>query len=154
LPARPFAHRLGQWVLGPPTALRVAGAAGALVLTAAVLGLGAQPGAVGLVADGWDKLAHAALHFVLAWLLLFATGLRRGVWVLLGCTAFAVLDEFAQQFNPGRSISAADVASSVAGAVLALACARAFAWAGELRSARRRLRTRALVARWREATRR
>lgn len=143
-----------QWVLQPPAALRAAGTAGALLLAGAALGFGAQPGAVGLVADGWDKLAHAALHFVLAWLLLFAGGLRRGAWVLFGCAAFAVLDEFAQQFNPGRSVSGADVAASVAGAVLALASARAFAWAGEVRAARRRRRLQALVTRWRTQTRR
>lgn len=153
-PARTRAGLLRQWVLRPPAALRVLGAAGALVLTGAALGLGAQPGAVGLVADGWDKVAHAAMHFVLAWLLLFATGLRRGAWVLLGCAAFAVLDELAQQFNPGRSVSAADVASSVAGALLALASAHALAWAGELRAARRRRRLHAAIARWRTHTRR
>ena len=152
------AARLRRWLSRPPWLLRLAGVLGAVALTASVLGLGSQPGAVGLVSDGWDKLAHAGLHFVLAWLLLLALGLQRGAWALAACIAFAVIDEWAQQFNPGRSVSAADIAASGAGAVLALLSARALAealaWAAQMRAARRRVRVQALITRWLAASRR
>ncbi len=157
-PGVPGPSRLRLALLRPPWPLRMAGAAGALLLAASVLGLGAQPAAVGVVGAGLDKLAHGALHFVLAWLMLLALGLRRGAWALAGCAAFAVLDEWAQQFNPGRSISAGDVVASIVGAVLALASAQAVAqardWAATLRAARRRARLQALIARWLQAQRR
>lgn len=152
--AWPRAGRPPPWLRRPPRALRAAGAAGALLLAGAVLGLGAQPFAVGLLADGWDKVAHAAMHFALAWLLLLAFGLPRGAAVLAACLAFAVLDECAQQFNPGRSVSVGDVAASAAGALLALASAHAFAWGAQWRALRRRRRIGRLIARWQAATRR
>lgn len=120
----------------------------ALMLVTGVLWQGAQPYAVGLVSVGWDKLAHGGLHFVLCTALLFALKLHRGWWAVGLCAAFAALDEWSQQFNPGRTVSALDWAASVAGAVLALAAAHLLAWRTEMLALHRARRRRALVARW------
>lgn len=132
----------------PPRWLRLAALCLALVLVGNVLWHGAQPYAVGLVREGWDKLAHAGLHFVLCAALLFTLDLRRGWWAVGLCAAFAALDEWAQQFNPGRSVSAADWLASVGGAVLALATAHALAWRQQISGLRRERRRRALIAYW------
>lgn len=106
-----------------------------------VLWAGAEPGATARLAAGWDKLAHIALHFVLCALLLLALQRHRGLQAVLLCAAFAALDEWAQQFSPGRSVSWADWAFSVAGALLALAAAHASAWWIEMQALQnRRLR--------------
>lgn len=147
-PLRRLANALAAMLRQPPRAVRVAGAALALLLVVNVLWQGAQPYAVGLVPGGWDKLAHASLHAVLCTMLLFALGVRRGLWAVALCAAFAALDEFAQQFSPGRSVSFMDWLASVAGAVLALAAAHAFAWHAEMAQLRRARRMRETMARW------
>ena len=132
----------------PPTWLRWSAGAVALLLVGNVLWHGAQPYAVGLVPGGWDKLAHAGLHFMLCTTLLLTLKLRRGWWAVGLCAAFAALDEWSQQFNPGRTVSAADWAASVAGAVLALAAAHSLAWRTEIVALHRARQRRALVVRW------
>ena len=122
----------------------------ALALAALVLGLGALPLAVGLVPGGWDKAAHLALHFVLCHALLLAMGLRQGPWAVGLCAVFAAVDEALQQLHPGRSVSLADWAASVSGAVFALATAHAVAWHAVLRNARRAAWLRRQMARWRQ----
>jgi VanZ family protein len=121
----------------PPPWLRCSAGTLSLLLVGNVLWHGAQPYAVGLVPGGWDKLAHAGLHFVLCASLLLALKLQRGWWAVALCAAFAALDEWSQQFNPGRSVSVADWAVSVVGAVLALAAAHALAWRDEIAALRR-----------------
>jgi len=132
----------------PSRTLRKVAIGTALLLVVNVLVQGAQPYAVGLFADGWDKVAHAALHFVLCSVLLLALGLRRGVWALLLSASFAAIDEWAQQFSPGRSVSFYDWLASVVGAVLALAAAHALVWTGEMKRLQQTRRRREKLARW------
>ncbi len=143
----PFAT-LARALRHPPVWLRRAAALGALALTFGVLWQGAQPHAASLLREGWDKVAHASLHFTLCWLCLLAMGLRRGPWAVVLCVAFAGLDEFAQQFSPGRSVSAADVLASAVGALVALASAHAAAWFGEMRQLRQAQAQRKRLAVW------
>ena len=132
----------------PSRALRIVAIGGAAMLAVNVLWQGAQPYAVGLFADGWDKVAHAMLHYVLCSVLLLALGLRRGLWALVLCASFAAIDEWAQQFSPGRSVSVYDWLASVAGAVLALAAAHGLVWAGEIKHLQRARRRRDKLNRW------
>ncbi len=84
-----------------------------------------------LAVRGMDKLVHAALFGVLAWLALQARargGARRpAVWLLLvGIALFAGADEWVQQFVAGRSADLMDWVADMAGvlsAVLILASA-------------------------------
>ena len=132
----------------PSGALRSVAIGTAALLAVNVLWQGSQPYAVGLFADGWDKLAHAALHFVLCSVLLLALGLRRGVWALVLCANFAAIDEWAQQFSPGRSVSLSDWLASVVGAVLALAAAHGLVWTGEMKRLQIARRRRDKLNRW------
>ena len=132
----------------PPRWVRALAVAGALILVLNVLWHGAQPYAVGLLPNGWDKVAHVALHFVLCTLLLFALGLRRGWWAVAACAAFSALDEYAQQFSPGRSVEFADWVASVAGALLGLAAAHAIEWQVEMRRLHRAFHMKQTMARW------
>jgi VanZ family protein len=126
-PLRRTATTLVDALNRPSPAMRWTGAAVAVLLVVNVLWQGAQPYAVGLVPGGWDKLAHATLHAVLCTCLLFTLGLRRGLVAVLLCATFAALDEFAQYFSPGRSVSAMDWLASVTGALAAWAGAHALA---------------------------
>ena len=78
------------------------------------------------VAHG-DKLVHVALYAVLAWLAARADGLARPPrlgWIVAAVCTFAALDEWHQQFIPGRSMSTGDwVADSIGGAAGLLAVA-------------------------------
>lgn len=132
----------------PSRALRTVAICTAVFLALNVLVQGAQPYAVGLFADGWDKVAHATLHYVLCSVLLLALGLRRGVWALVLCASFAAIDEWAQQFSPGRSVSFYDWLASVVGAVLALATAHGLVWTGEMKRLRQARRHRQKLAQW------
>jgi VanZ like family len=140
----PLAKALRQ----PTHWVKVVAVTSALLLAANVLWHGAQPYAVGLVPNGWDKVAHATLHFVLCTVLLFALGLRRGWWAVALCSAFAAIDEWAQQFSPGRSVSFYDWLASDVGAVLGLAFAHALAWFGEMSRLRHKSRMNEAMARW------
>jgi VanZ family protein len=124
-PLRRIALVLADALTQPSRPARFGAAALAALLVVNVLWQGAQPYAVGLVPGGWDKLAHATLHAVLCTCLLFSLGLRRGLAAVLSCAAFAALDEFAQYFSPGRSVSVMDWLASVAGAGAAWAGAHA-----------------------------
>ena len=132
----------------PSRALRIVAIGTAALLVVNVLWQGAQPYAVGLFADGWDKVAHATLHCVLCSVLLLALGLRRGVWAVVLCASFAAIDEWAQQFSPGRSVSFYDWLASVVGAVLAWAAAHALVWTGEMKRLQIARRRRDKLNRW------
>jgi VanZ family protein len=132
----------------PSPALRFIAIGLATLLVVNVLWQGAQPYAVGLLADGWDKLAHATLHYVLCSVLLLALGVRRGTLALVLCAAFAAVDEWAQQFSPGRSVSLFDWLASVVGAVLALAVAHALVWTGDMKRLQQARQRREKLSRW------
>ena len=81
-------------------------------------------------APGLDKLVHFACYGVLGWSMFRALALRggplRGALFVAGAIAiFAALDEWHQQFIPGRSADAADWVADVSGASLGLAVAAA-----------------------------
>lgn len=75
--------------------------------------------------EGLDKVAHAGVYGILAWLLLYAwpsRPARRGyvlIWTL--CCLYALGDEWHQSFVPGRSPDILDIVADAAGALVALA---------------------------------
>ena len=77
-----------------------------------------------------DKLVHLLLYGILAWLLAraeptLATIRRRAALTTLGLACFAALDEWHQDFVPGRSASTADWAADTVGAAAGLGLAAA-----------------------------
>jgi VanZ family protein len=75
-----------------------------------------------------DKVVHAVLYGILAWLLAraeptLATVRRRAALTLVGLACFAALDEWHQAYVPGRSSSLADAMADCVGAASALALA-------------------------------
>lgn len=114
--------RLALWLTRPPPGLRICAGLCAAALIAGVLTLGATPLAVDAVPDGWDKVAHMSLHFVVSACLLVALRPRGALWVILACLLFATTDEVAQIFEPGRTASIFDWTADVIGAGLGIAC--------------------------------
>ena len=95
-------------------------------LTLVVLTSWPNPG-VPQVGQG-DKVVHALLYGVLAWLVAraeprWAASTARAVPVLAAIAAFAAVDEWHQRFVPGRSASVDDWAADCVGAALALTLA-------------------------------
>lgn len=96
-----------------------------LTLSAAVLYVaGAQPVAVNLFPEPWDKLAHL-LTFAVVGIAAGLAGGMRGWRMALCCVAGALLvggmDEVHQMFLPGRSASWSDLAADAAGGLLGAA---------------------------------
>jgi VanZ family protein len=89
-----------------------------------ILALTSVPGAVLPQASNFpdaDKVVHFGLYAVLAFL--SARGARQhgiGSWsgIVFGIAMFAALDEWHQQFIPGRSMDVRDWAADVTGALL------------------------------------
>jgi len=91
---------------------------------------GAQPIAVGLIPEPWDKLAHVGVYALLAASVGYASGWRGSpVWWLAFTVALAMgaIDEFHQMTLPGRSAGWDDLAFDALGAVLG---ATALRWRG------------------------
>jgi VanZ family protein len=78
--------------------------------------------------DGTDKLVHFIFFVVLGFLIQRALGLQRNVrltaYVILALAAFAALDEFVQQFIPGRDMELFDWIADVSGAIVGVVIAR------------------------------
>lgn len=78
--------------------------------------------------EGTDKVVHFIFFVVLAFLVeraLRAQGIARVVLtVLIALAAFGALDEFVQQFIPGRDMELFDWLADVAGAVVGVTIAR------------------------------
>ncbi|MFT3805111.1 MAG: VanZ family protein [Burkholderiaceae bacterium] len=116
--------RLGQVLFEPTRAQRLAAG---LLLAACLANLfyhGQQPYAVGLFRAPWDKLAHLTMFFgtsVLLWVIFAA---RHGRAIVLSIALIGLLDEFAQSFNPGRSVDLSDWIVDVSASVLAVLCLR------------------------------
>lgn len=91
----------------------------AAAISVGVRWLGSQPAWVGVLGLGWDKAAHAGLHFVLCSLFIVMLTLRRSGLAVAICALLAGLDEWLQINDPHRTASLADWLASVAGAVLA-----------------------------------
>lgn len=75
-----------------------------------------------------DKLAHAGMHALLAWLLWRGVArdtLRIGVVIVLMCAAYGLAIEWGQwQFTLTRSAEALDVLANTLGATLGVTLAR------------------------------
>lgn len=78
--------------------------------------------------EGGDKAIHFAFFVVLAYLVQRAVGAQgsaRAVpYVLLALATFGALDEYVQQFIPGRSMELLDWVADVSGAVVGVVIAR------------------------------
>lgn len=89
-----------------------------------------SPPPVATNVPGIDKVVHAALYAVLAWLVVDALPiesahrLRALVLVVAGASAFGWVDEWHQQFIPGRSRDVRDWLADTLGAVTAVALRR------------------------------
>ena len=95
----------------------------ALMLLLLFIWGGNQPEAAGLIPPPWDKLVHLAWFAVLAGLLHFGLGLRRGVWVAAFCVGVGLWDEWRQLTLPGRSAGLVDLLFDGLGIVLGMALA-------------------------------
>lgn len=85
---------------------------------------GAQPYAVGIVNEPWDKLAHLTVYGgfgALAWVMLGGGRPTADVLAPMAATLVGIADEFAQSFNPGRVVGLADLTADAIGAVLVVA---------------------------------
>lgn len=89
-----------------------------LMLAALFVG-GAQPQAAGLIPAPWDKLAHAAFFFVLAFLLTWFVSLPVALAIMFVLLVGAA-DEVYQSFLPGRVAGWDDWLADMAGAGLGL----------------------------------
>lgn len=101
--------------------LRLLAAVAAVGLPLGLYFGGAQPVAVGLIPEPWDKLAHASVFAALAICVGYASGWRgRPMWWLAFSVAVMVgaVDEFHQMTLPGRSAGWDDLSADAIGAVL------------------------------------
>lgn len=127
-----------HWWLSRPAWLQPACALAALALVAGLFIGGAQPAAVGLFTEPWDKVAHATVFAALAVMLNIALQgahllhgkqsiSRRIAWVLalLVASVVGVADELHQANLPGRVAGWDDWLADTAGAGVGLA---AWAW--------------------------
>ena len=83
--------------------------------------LGAQPVAVGLMPEPWDKVAHGCVFAVLAAAVSLGSGLRGWRMVLLavgGAVLVGGLDEWHQVFLPGRQAGLDDLVADVMGGLI------------------------------------
>jgi VanZ family protein len=95
----------------------------AALLAAMLFGLfwgGAQPFAVGLFAEPWDKVAHASVFCVMAVLLRVGMGLPIAAALVLPMLVGAA-DEWHQLYLPGRDGSVDDWLADAVGAALGVA---------------------------------
>ncbi|HEX8989569.1 MAG TPA: VanZ family protein [Rhodocyclaceae bacterium] len=80
--------------------------------------LGAQPFAVGLVPEPWDKLAHFVVFGGIAGLLAVGTARPQPLRLVLLVSVIGALDEWHQVYLPGRSADVMDLATDVAAAIV------------------------------------
>jgi hypothetical protein len=95
-----------------------------VVLVGTLFYLGAQPFAVGLIPEPWDKLAHAFTFGVLALLWSGVFRARRPWLVLVLAALTGACDEVHQIWLPGRTADVFDFLADVAGAGMVLAALR------------------------------
>lgn len=107
--------------------LRLLAALAAVALPVGLLWGGAQPVAVGLIPEPWDKLAHATVFGALAIAVALASGWRdaRAQWLGFAVALIVgVADEWHQVFLPGRTASLDDLAADAVGAALGVLALR------------------------------
>lgn len=89
----------------------------AAVLVLLLFYLGAQPFAVGLFPEPWDKLAHFLAFGSITGLLWVGTAGRMPWQLIVIAAAIGALDEWHQAFLPGRTMDMADLASDIGAAI-------------------------------------
>ncbi len=85
---------------------------------------GAQPYAVGVFAEPWDKLAHLTLYGGFggaAWVMLGGGRPTADILAPMAAVIVGLADEFAQTFSPGRVVGLGDLTADAIGAVLVVA---------------------------------
>jgi VanZ family protein len=101
--------------------LRIAATLLALGIVVSLFLGGAQPIAVDLVPEPWDKLVHGIVFALLAWALGFASGFHgwRSVSVaFFGSLLIGLLDEWHQLYLPGRQAGWPDFVADTAGGLI------------------------------------
>lgn len=88
----------------------------AAVITSLLFYLGAQPLAVGLFPEPWDKLAHLLVFGTIAGLLWTGTAGRMPFLLIGIITGIGALDEWHQSGLSGRSMDLADLLTDIAAA--------------------------------------
>ncbi|HEX5392813.1 MAG TPA: VanZ family protein [Rhodocyclaceae bacterium] len=96
---------------------RASSMAMAAILILLLFILGAQPFAVGLFPEPWDKLAHFLMFSLLAGLVWIGNDGRRPMWGVLAIAAVGAADELHQRNLPGRSADVMDFLTDVIAAV-------------------------------------
>jgi VanZ family protein len=101
--------------------LRIAATLLALGIVVSLFLGGAQPVAVNLVPEPWDKLLHGIVFALLAWALGFASGFhaRRSLSVaFFGSLLIGLLDEWHQLYLPGRQAGWPDFVADMMGSLI------------------------------------
>jgi glycopeptide antibiotics resistance protein len=115
-----LSHFLHQTLTDPPRWLRLL----CVMLFVALIGNlffhGSKPYAVGLLAHPWDKLVHALLFAILAWLACLTLPQWPSWAVFVVVATVALADELHQLNLPGRSADIKDILADVSGAGVAL----------------------------------
>ncbi len=93
----------------------------AAIGTAMLFYLGAQPFAVGLFPEPWDKITHLLAFSTLTGLLWTGTAGRIPLALIGIIAAIGALDEWHQAGLPGRSMDPADLLTDIAAAILTVA---------------------------------
>jgi VanZ family protein len=93
----------------------------ALAFIVLLLYLGAQPFAVGLFAEPWDKLAHFLAFSALTALLWAGTAGRMPLAVIAMVVAVGAIDEWHQSWLPGRSADIYDLLTDMGAAIVVAA---------------------------------
>ena len=97
----------------------------AAVGTSMLFYLGAQPFAVGIFREPWDKLAHLAIFSAITALLWIGTAGRIPLALIVIVSAIGAMDEWHQAGLPGRSMDIADLLTDVGAVVITIIVLRA-----------------------------
>lgn len=106
--------------LGRFDSIRLIGNLGALSITALLFYLGAQPFAVGLFLEPWDKLAHFFVFGTLASLLWVGNAGSKPLQAIAIVSLIGAFDEWRQASLPGRSMDIADLAVDISAAIFTI----------------------------------
>lgn len=92
----------------------------AAVSTLMLFYLGAQPFAVGIFTEPWDKLAHLVAFSAITGLLWVGTAGSIPLALIAIVSGIGVLDEWHQAGLPGRSMDIADLLTDIGAATLTI----------------------------------
>jgi VanZ family protein len=100
--------------------LRLVGNLSALSIAALLFVLGAQPFAVELFTEPWDKLAHFIAFATITGLLWLGNAGSKPLLTIAIVSLIGALDEWHQAHLPGRSMDMADLAVDISAAIFTL----------------------------------